>query len=141
MENIKVGMIGLGQRGLRMLEDCILQQEGIAVTAVCDLYEDSKHDFDWRKHCCGNAEKYAEKYDHPVWKEYMEAGVQGSHDGMDWLEFKTFFECLKENKPMPIDVYDAASWMVISVLSEKSIAKGSAPVTIPDFTEGKWITR
>ena len=106
-----------------------------------DNGEDSKHDFDWRKHCCGNAEKYAEKYDHPVWKEYMEAGVQGSHDGMDWLEFKTFFECLKENKPMPIDVYDAASWMVISVLSEESIAKGSAPVTIPDFTEGKWITR
>ena len=42
---------------------------------------------------------------------------------------------------MPVDVYDAASWMVISALSEMSIAKGGAPIDIPDFTRGKWILR
>ena len=40
-----------------------------------------------------------------------------------------------------IDVYDMASWMCISALSEESIAKGGAPVAIPDFTNGKWMTR
>lgn len=42
---------------------------------------------------------------------------------------------------MPIDVYDTATWMAISVLSEESIQKGGAPVEFPDFTNGAWITR
>lgn len=86
----------------------------------------------------GNAEKYAEDYEHPVWTDYIKRGVKGTHDGMDWLEFEIFFDCLKNDKPMPIDVYDAASWMSISVLSEMSIARGGALVDVPDFTQGKW---
>lgn len=39
-----------------------------------------------------------------------------------------------------MDVYDAAAWMCVSALSEESISTGSV-VAIPDFTEGKWITR
>lgn len=104
-----------------------------------DCDEDIKHDFDWRKCCSGNAEKYTEEYDHPVWKNYLKEGVHGSHDGMDWLEFKLFFDALRENKPMPVDVYDAATWMAVSVLSEMSIAKGGAVIDIPDFTQGKWL--
>lgn len=50
-----------------------------------------------------------------------------------------FFDALKNDEPMPIDVYDMTSWMVVTALSEKSIALGSAPVDIPDFTCGKWI--
>ena len=42
---------------------------------------------------------------------------------------------------MPIDVYDMASWMSISTLSEQSIAMGGAPVAIPDFTNGRWTYR
>ncbi len=101
--------------------------------------EDMKHDLDWREKCFGNASKYEEKYEHPVWKEYLEAGVQGGHDGMDWLQFGIFFDCLKNEKPMPIDVYDAASWMVITALSEYSVANGGCPVDIPDFTRGRWV--
>ena len=97
------------------------------------------HDFDWRKKCNGNAEQYEEAYDHPVWKEYMERGVKGTHDGMDWLEFWIFFKALREGEPMPVDVYDAASWMAITQLSEMSIQKGGAVVDIPDFTNGKWM--
>ena len=103
-----------------------------------DRPEDAAHDFDWRKECSGNAEKYEEEYDHSVWKKYIEDGVQGGHDGMDYLEFSIFFDALKNNKPMPIDVYDAAAWMSITALSEMSIAKGGAVVDIPDFTHGKW---
>ena len=104
-----------------------------------DTPEDAAHDFDWRKTCSGNAEKYADEYEHPVWKKYIAEGVQGTHDGMDWLEFKTFFECLKNDMPMPVDVYDAASWMAVTALSEASVAMGGQVVEIPDFTDGKWL--
>lgn len=103
-----------------------------------DSEEDRGHDFDWRKVCAGNAEKYEEEYDHPVWKQYLKEGVQGTHDGMDWLEFKQFFQALREGTPMPVDVYDAVSWMAVTVLSEMSIQKGGAVMDIPDFTNGRW---
>lgn len=103
-----------------------------------DRPEDTAHDFDWLKECVKNAEQYEEEYDHPIWKEYLQSGVQGSHDGMDYLEFSIFFDALKNNKPMPIDVYDAASWMAVTALSEMSVARGGAVVDFPDFTRGKW---
>ncbi|MGN0404344.1 MAG: Gfo/Idh/MocA family protein [Bariatricus sp.] len=112
--------------------------EEVTDSVFLDREEDIAHDFDWRKTNINNAQLYEEEYDHPVWKEYLAEGVQGTHDGMDWLEFKTFFRALRENAPMPIDVYDAVSWMAITVLSEMSIARGGAVVDIPDFTNGKW---
>lgn len=42
---------------------------------------------------------------------------------------------------MPIDVYDMATWMSITPLSERSIQLGSMPVEIPDFTNGKWCVK
>ncbi len=112
--------------------------EEVTDSVFLDAAGDAKHDFDWRKECIGNAEKYKDEWEHPVWKKYIEDGVQGTHDGMDWLEFKVFFDALREDKPMPIDVYDAASWMAITALSEESISKGGAVVNIPDFTNGRW---
>lgn len=103
-----------------------------------DRAEDIAHDFDWKKSCAGNAFAYEEEYDHPVWKRYIEDGIKGGHDGMDWLEFEKFFEALRNDAPMPVDVYDGASWMVITALSEMSIAKGGAVMDIPDFTRGRW---
>lgn len=103
-----------------------------------DCKEHKAHDYDWRLTCINNAKEYEEEYDHPVWKQYIKDGVQGSHDGMDWLEFKLFFEALRNDAPMPVDVYDAASWMAVTALSEMSIARGGAVVDVPDFTFGKW---
>ena len=90
--------------------------------------------WDWN-----NLNAYYEKYDHPKWKDFIAGGVKGSHGGMDWVEFRDFLECVKAGKPMPIDVYDAAAWMAVTALAEQSIALGSAPVAIPDFTRGKWV--
>ena len=104
-----------------------------------DGESDELHD-DWKKEW-GNGERYKEKYIHPIWKKYEEDGVQGTHGGMDYLLFDHVFDCLIENKPFYIDVYDAASWMCITALSEKSIALGSMPVEIPDFTNGLWVMR
>lgn len=112
--------------------------EEVTDSVFLDTPEDRGHDFDWRDHCVGNAKKYEAEYEHPVWKKYLTDGVQGAHDGMDYLEFKLFFEALRTGAPMPVDVYDAASWMAVTVLSEMSIAKGGAVMDIPDFTNGKW---
>ncbi len=103
-----------------------------------DMPENEKLHFNWRKTKSGNAAEFEAEYEHPVWKNYLEEGVQGTHDGMDYLEFKAFFDCLKNDKPMEIDVYDAVSLMIVSTLSEASIAMGGAPVSFPDFTGGKW---
>lgn len=103
-----------------------------------DTPENEKLHFKWLKTKAGNAAEYEAEFEHPVWKNYIEEGVQGTHDGMDYLEFKSFFDCLRNDKPMPIDVYDAASLMIVSALSEASVAMGGAPVSFPDFTGGRW---
>ena len=103
-----------------------------------DKPEDIAHETDWRTACQGNATDYEEEYEHPIWKEYLKNGVEGTHGGVDYLEFKYFFEALENGTPMPIDVYDAATWMAVSALSEQSILKGGAVVDFPDFTCGKW---
>ena len=37
MEQVKVGMIGLGNRGYGLLKDAILKMPSVKVTAVCDV--------------------------------------------------------------------------------------------------------
>ncbi|AEF80535.1 Gfo/Idh/MocA family protein [Leadbettera azotonutricia] len=86
-------------------------------------------------------QKYEDQYGHPLWKAYENYGVRGGHDGMDFLVLRAFVESVQNRTPAPIDVYDAASWMAITCLSEMSISRGSMPVDIPDFTDGRWINR
>jgi len=84
---------------------------------------------------------YFEEYLPDLWKNYIKQGVVPGHDGIDYLVFSAFFESIRSSLPMPIDVYDMAAWMVITPLSEQSIALGSTPVPIPDFTSGQWMYR
>ncbi|MDF2725974.1 MAG: Alpha-N-acetylgalactosaminidase [Paenibacillus sp.] len=86
-------------------------------------------------------DSYREQYEHPLWKQFLRDGVKGGHGGMDYLVHRSFVESIRDQVQTPIDVYDTAVWMAITVLSEESIALGSAPVAIPDFTKGKWIHR
>ena len=60
---------------------------------------------------------------------------------MDSIEFRVFVDCLKEKRAMPLDVYDAAALMCVTVLSEASVAAGGIPQAIPDFTGGMWLCR
>ncbi|WP_234733526.1 Gfo/Idh/MocA family protein [Tellurirhabdus bombi] len=83
---------------------------------------------------------YQEKYDHPLWKQHAQTAQNAGHGGIDFFVLRAFIESIKQQVAPPIDVYDAAVWSAISPLSEKSIAEGSKPVEIPDFTRGKWKT-
>ncbi len=92
-------------------------------------------------------EKYknsAEKYKSMLpnaWKEITQEALDAGHGGMDYVELREFIDRLKDGREMAIDVYDAASWMVVTCLSEESIKEGGAPKEIPDFTHGEWKNR
>lgn len=62
----------------------------------------------------------------------------GGHGGMDFMMDWRLIDCLRNGLPMDMDVYDAASWSVIGPLSEWSVANGSQPIEIPDFTCDNW---
>lgn len=85
--------------------------------------------------------EHIEKFDHPLWSKYTKDGVKSGHGGMDYLVLSAFVEAARDNLVPPIDVYDTATWMVITCLSEQSVAMGGMPVAIPDFTNGEWIDR
>ncbi len=96
---------------------------------------------DYIKDSIDNARDYYKDYLPDVWYNMTEEDKQRGHGGMDGIMFEAFFSAVMKGEPMPIDVYDAAAWMSITALSEESIAKGGAPVAIPDFTNGQWILR
>ena len=106
------------------------------------LYEYPKHkqftDPPHSKEIWGNMAEYEKDYIHPLW-EGSSSG--GGHGGMDPKCYRAFFDAAKAGINPPIDVYDTATYMAVSVLSEQSIALGGAPVYFPDFTNGRYLNR
>ena len=88
-----------------------------------------------------NANDYREKYLPDFWLNLSEDVKKIGHGGIDHLMMQVFVDCVNSGEEMPIDVYDMASWMCISCLSEISIAHGGEPQAIPDFTKGRWVVR
>ncbi|MBQ5962755.1 Gfo/Idh/MocA family protein [Massilia sp. ZL223] len=85
--------------------------------------------------------QWQDKYEHPLWRKYGERAASAGHGGMDFFVIHAFIEALKENAPMPIDIYDAITWSAITPLSEQSIALGFQTLDFPDFTGGQWRNR
>lgn len=94
-----------------------------------------------KPHAWEEAQKWLDQYDHPLWKRYGKEAEGAGHGGMDYFVFQHFVECAKRNIAPQIDVYDAATWLAITPLSEASIATGSTPQAFPDFTRGRWTDR
>ena len=94
----------------------------------------------YKTHYWDKVEDYYDVYDHPIWKEYKDNQF-GGHNGIDALAILAFIDAVRNQIKTPIDVYDVATWMAVTCLSEQSIAIGSAPVPFPDFTNGKWVCR
>ena len=79
------------------------------------------------------------KYKHPIAREIEEKAREvGGHGGMDFIMDYRLIWCLRNGKPLDMDVYDAAEWSCLGELTAASIANGSKPVKIPDFTRGRW---
>ncbi len=105
----------------------------------CNLHE-FYEPWEFARRNLNNKEKY-EEYKPEIWRNITPEQMAAGHGGIDTLEFEAFFDAIRNGREMPIDVYDMAAWMVITPLSEQSIAMGGAPVPVPDFTRGKWMYR
>ena len=81
-----------------------------------------------------------EKFTHPLWKKLAERSKGGGHGGMDFVMNWRLLDCLRQGITPDSVVYDAAAWSCILETSVRSVANGSMPVTIPDFTRGLWKT-
>ena len=81
-----------------------------------------------------------DKFTHPLWKKLAERAKGGGHGGMDFVMSWRLLDCLRRGVTPDSVVYDAAAWSSIIETSVHSVANGSAPVTIPDFTRGLWKT-
>ena len=114
-----------GTRGLWMVDGQQLYIEGV-----------SPEPHRWEP-----ADPYIERYDHPLWKRHEQLAVGAGHGGMDFFVVHGFIEAIRRGEPLPMDVYDAAAWSVISPLSERSVAHGGEPQPFPDFTGGLWVKR
>ncbi len=86
----------------------------------------------------GNAKKFRRKYGHNLWIKMTIKQKLYGHGGMDWLVYRAFIETVKNEAYPPIDVYDTATYMAITPLSQSSLENNSNPVDFPDFTKEKW---
>ncbi len=106
-------------------------------------YPDEKIHVEGRspEHEWEDLEAYRAEFDHPIWAELEERSQGAGHGGMDYIEDYRLIQCLRNGTPTDQDVYDGAAWSTVSGLSERSIAQGSRPIDVPDFTRGAWRDR
>jgi predicted dehydrogenase len=83
-------------------------------------------------------DRYYDEFEHPLWKQERVRQATQGHGGMDFLELWRLVQCLNQGAPTDMNVYDAAAWSAIVELTERSVAKGSRAVDIPDFTRDRW---
>ena len=105
------------------------------------MFEDTEEFHEKYGHEFAPISDYYEKYDHPIWAAYESESSKHGHGGMDYLVLSAFVEAVIKKTTPTIDVYDTATWMAITCLSEDSIAMGGMPQAMPDFTNGLWIER
>lgn len=119
--------------------------KGMYMQSLNAVYFDGDHEYweptEFAINNVNNAKAYEHQYLPALWKEITPEQMAAGHGGMDWFAYRAFTDVLKQGTPMPIDVYDAAVWQAVSVLSELSIAQGGAPQSMPDFTQGQWVNR
>lgn len=77
-------------------------------------------------------------FTHPLWSKLAERAKGSGHGGMDFVMNWRHLDCIRQGITPDSVVYDAASWSSILELSSLSVATGSMPVAIPDFTRGLW---
>ncbi|HYM93483.1 MAG TPA: Gfo/Idh/MocA family oxidoreductase [Chitinophagaceae bacterium] len=82
-----------------------------------------------------------DKYSPPIVKHIGAIAKNiGGHGGMDFMMDWRLIDCLRNGLPLDENVYDAATWSGLGVLSEISVTKKSRNIDFPDFTRGSWKT-
>ena len=81
-----------------------------------------------------------ERFTHPLWRKLAAQARGAGHGGMDFVMNWRHLDCIRQGVTPDSVVYDAAAWSSIIGISVRSVASGSMPVAIPDFTRGLWRT-
>jgi len=82
-----------------------------------------------------------DKYSPPIVKHMGNIAKDvGGHGGMDFIMDWRLIDCLRNGLPLDEDVYDAAAWSAVGVLSERTVGNKFKPIDFPDFTKGSWKT-
>jgi hypothetical protein len=82
--------------------------------------------------------KMRQRFTHPLWRKLEERARGGGHGGMDFVMNYRHLDCIRTGQTPDSVVYDAAAWSSLIEISSYSVATGSTPVAIPDFTRGLW---
>lgn len=86
-----------------------------------------------------NPDSYLEKYNHKYWQGQMyEKAKNAGHGGGDYFVMRDFIDMVRYDREPWIDVYDGAFWSALYHVSKLSLDRKSAPIEMPDFTDGKW---
>jgi len=54
--------------------------------------------------------QHADEFEHPLWREHMQAALDCGHDGSDFFVLKEFLDTVQQRIANPIDVYSAVTW-------------------------------
>ena len=69
------------------------------------------------------------------WKQPPEDALKAGHGGGDYFEVRAFADCVLRDSRPPVDVYDAMDFTVPGLISQRSIAQGSAWIEVPDLRQ------
>jgi hypothetical protein len=83
-------------------------------------------------------DKMRQRFAHPLFRRLSERAKGSGHGGMDYIMNWRHLDCIRQGLTPDSVVYDAAAWSCIIEVSARSVATGSMPVQIPDFTRGLW---
>lgn len=118
-----------GEKGLYQEDGDIVYLEGVKMESEWDQDE-----------LWGNVKNFLD-YNSDLWKNTTKEMLEAGHGGMDWFVVRAWITAVKEKTLPPIDVYDAASWMAVTPLSEMSLKNNGELLEFPDFTRGKYVDR
>jgi len=110
----------------------------LALNNPKDYQLDASGSHDWLKEADMNMMRA--RFTHPLWKKLAERAKNSGHGGMDFVMNWRHLDCIRRGATPDSTCYDAAAWSSILEISTRSVATGSAPVEIPDFTRGLWKT-
>jgi len=100
----------------------------------------SKGDHRWYRPDHEEYKRLYQEYTPRILKELKEKSLGHGHGGSDLRMDWHVIDCLRNGLPMPMDVYDAATWSSIVPLTQWSVLNRSNSIDIPDFTAGAWET-
>lgn len=85
-------------------------------------------------HSWESMDAYLPEFEHPLWTKFHETADASGHGGADYYALREFCDCLREQRPVPVDVVDAVTWSCIVPLSAQSMLAEGEPVEVPDFS-------